>query len=39
MALVIKVGEHSDFVPVPKGFPQCQDYMPVEGKFENDLIA
>lgn len=28
MALVFKVGEHKDFVAVPQGFPQCQDYMP-----------
>lgn len=28
MALVFKVGEHEDMKPVPKGFPQCGDYMP-----------
>lgn len=26
MALVLKVGEHSDFEPVPKNFPKCGDY-------------
>lgn len=28
MALVFKVGEHSDFPPVPRKFPQCGDYIP-----------
>ncbi|XP_055902686.1 uncharacterized protein LOC129938892 [Eupeodes corollae] len=28
MALVIKVGEHNQMVPVPKNFPQCSDYIP-----------
>lgn len=27
MALIFKVGEHSDFSPVPKGFPKCGDYL------------
>ncbi|KAJ1521928.1 hypothetical protein ONE63_002262 [Megalurothrips usitatus] len=26
MALVVKVGEHEDMPPVPKGFPQCGDW-------------
>ncbi|XP_014238681.2 laccase-like [Trichogramma pretiosum] len=29
MALVFKVGEHSDFPPVPRGFPKCGSYKPV----------
>ncbi|XP_013168843.1 PREDICTED: laccase-4-like [Papilio xuthus] len=28
MALVFKVGEHKDMVPVPSGFPQCGNYIP-----------
>lgn len=28
MAVVIKVGEHDQMMPVPKNFPQCSDYMP-----------
>lgn len=27
MALIFKVGEHSDFSPVPKGFPKCGNYL------------
>nr|CAD7446408.1 unnamed protein product [Timema bartmani] len=30
MALVFKVGEHSDFPPVPRGFPQCNNWLPTE---------
>lgn len=26
MALIFKVGEHSDFSPVPHNFPKCGDY-------------
>nr|BAJ06132.1 laccase 1 isoform G [Nephotettix cincticeps] len=26
MALIFKVGEHSDFTPIPKNFPKCGDY-------------
>ncbi|KAK3922857.1 Laccase [Frankliniella fusca] len=26
MALVVKVGEHEDMPPVPRGFPQCGDW-------------
>lgn len=37
MALVFKVGENKDFVPVPQGFPQCQDYMPETRKFDSYL--
>lgn len=28
MGLVFKVGEHSDFPPVPKNFPTCGDWLP-----------
>lgn len=28
MALVFKVGEHKDMVPIPKDFPMCGNYMP-----------
>lgn len=35
MALVFKVGEHSDFPPVPKKFPQCGDYIPDETSDSN----
>ncbi|XP_043270972.1 laccase-1-like [Venturia canescens] len=28
MGLVFKVGEHEDFEPVPRGFPQCGDWKP-----------
>lgn len=28
MALVFKVGEHEEFPPVPKNFPQCNSFMP-----------
>lgn len=28
MAIIFKVGEHSDFPPIPKNFPQCGDYLP-----------
>ena len=31
MALVFKIGEHSDFPPVPKNFPTCGDWLtPIE---------
>ena len=35
MALVFKVGEHSDFPPVPSKFPQCGDYIPDETSDSN----
>ncbi|XP_019874659.2 uncharacterized protein LOC109602679 [Aethina tumida] len=28
MALIFKVGEHDDMLPVPKNFQKCGDYMP-----------
>lgn len=28
MALLFKVGSHSDFPPVPAGFPKCGNYLP-----------
>lgn len=33
MALVFKVGDHKDMMPVPKDFPQCGDYKPNHYKF------
>ncbi|XP_071451368.1 uncharacterized protein [Hetaerina americana] len=30
MALIFKVGEHSDFVPVPPNFPKCGNWEPSE---------
>lgn len=27
MALVFKVGEHSDMLPVPENFPKCGNWM------------
>lgn len=26
MLMVLKEGEHDEMVPVPQGFPQCDDY-------------
>lgn len=31
MALLFKVGDHSQMVPVPKNFPKCSNYMPNVG--------
>lgn len=31
MALVFKVGDHSQMLPMPKNFPTCSDYMPRVG--------
>lgn len=28
MALVFKVGENDEMLPVPKNFPTCNDYIP-----------
>lgn len=28
MALVLKVGDNDEMLPVPKNFPTCSDYMP-----------
>ena len=28
MSLVFKIGEHSDFAPVPPNFPRCGSYQP-----------
>lgn len=36
MAVVIKVGEHDQFKPVPKNFPQCSDYMPDMEELSSD---
>lgn len=30
MALIFKVGEHSDFPPIPKNFPTCGDFIPTD---------
>uniref|UniRef100_A0A1B6FJ43 Laccase n=1 Tax=Cuerna arida TaxID=1464854 RepID=A0A1B6FJ43_9HEMI len=48
MALIFKVGEHSDFPPVPTGFPRCGDYFSSptnylrprsEADFQDDVQA
>lgn len=33
MALVFKVGDHKQMLPMPKDFPTCSNYMP---RFGND---
>lgn len=33
MSLVFKIGEHSDFLPVPTNYPKCGDWLP-----DHDLI-
>ncbi|XP_014258517.2 laccase-1-like isoform X1 [Cimex lectularius] len=35
MGLVFKVGQHSEFPPVPRGFPKCGNYMPSEEMSNN----
>ncbi|CAG9792346.1 unnamed protein product [Diatraea saccharalis] len=35
MALVFKVGEHKDMVPIPRNFPTCGSYMP-DNMLENE---
>ena len=35
MALVLKVGDNDEMVPVPKNFPTCHDYMPGDKESEN----
>lgn len=32
MRLIMKVGERSEMVPPPAGFPQCGNYMPTMNK-------
>lgn len=27
MAMIFKIGEHSEFPPIPEGFPTCGDYL------------
>lgn len=34
MAVVFKVGDHSDFPPVPSGFPKCNSYIPLDEDVE-----
>lgn len=36
MALVFKVGDHKDMLPVPKNFPTCSNYMPRIGDDLSD---
>lgn len=36
MALIFKVGEHTDFSPVPKGFPKCGNYLSNLVDYEKD---
>ncbi|XP_066994423.2 uncharacterized protein [Anabrus simplex] len=38
MSIVFKVGEDSDMLPVPRGFPQCYNYVPDELDSEVDQI-
>lgn len=33
MSLIVQVGEHSDFVKAPEGFPTCEDYLPELDEF------
>ncbi|KAI8124068.1 hypothetical protein FF38_00170 [Lucilia cuprina] len=35
MALVLKVGDNDEMVPVPKNFPTCHDYMPNDNDDES----
>lgn len=35
MALVIKVGDNDEMLPVPKNFPSCHDYMPTGEEDES----
>lgn len=35
MALVVKVGEKSEMLPVPKNFPTCGNYIPVDENNNN----
>ncbi|TMW44293.1 hypothetical protein DOY81_010627 [Sarcophaga bullata] len=37
MALVLKVGDNDEMVPVPKNFPTCHDYMPSDKESENSM--
>ncbi|KAK5650033.1 hypothetical protein RI129_001062 [Pyrocoelia pectoralis] len=32
MALLFKVGDHSEMLPVPENFPKCGNFMPTENK-------
>lgn len=34
MAVILKVGESNQMRPVPKHFPTCGNYIPVEGEEE-----
>lgn len=36
MALVLKVGENNEMVPVPKNFPTCHDYTPDDDNQSNN---
>lgn len=37
MALVLKVGDNDEMVPVPKNFPTCHDYMPSDKESDNSM--
>ncbi|KAK7867607.1 hypothetical protein R5R35_014805 [Gryllus longicercus] len=36
MALVFKIGEHSEFPPAPRGFPRCGDWTPDDDDDDDD---
>ncbi|KAL3276760.1 hypothetical protein HHI36_012127 [Cryptolaemus montrouzieri] len=38
MAVVFKVGEHSDMVPIPRGFPKCGNYFHPEEEVKVDEL-
>ncbi|CAG9808695.1 unnamed protein product [Chironomus riparius] len=35
MAVILKVGEFDEMLPVPRGFPTCQDYSPSDEVFSS----
>lgn len=39
MSLVLKVGEHSEMLPIPDHFPTCGDYTPRIQEESSDLSA
>ena len=39
MGLIFKVGEHSDFPPVPKSFPTCGNWLPPMDDDEEEASA
>ena len=39
MGLIFKIGEHSDFPPVPKGFPTCGNWIPPMDDDEEEISS